>query len=85
MVTPVAVNPFEREVLVDLGGRYEKGFVTFTPVPQFRPAGYGVDINADDPASPGPPPNRARPAVPHLVALPVLRRRAKPPRARWST
>ena len=51
MVTPVAVNPFRREVLVDLGDRYEKGFVSFAPWPQFRPAGYGVDVNADDPAS----------------------------------
>lgn len=51
MVTPVAVNPFRREVLADLGDRYEKGFVTFTPWPQFRPAGYGVDVHADDPAA----------------------------------
>jgi inner membrane protein len=51
MVTPVAVNPFQREVLVDLGDRYEKGFVSFTPWPQFRPAGYGVDVHADDPAA----------------------------------
>jgi inner membrane protein len=51
MVTPVAVNPFQREVLVDLGARYEKGFVSFTPWPQFRPAGYGVDVHADDPAA----------------------------------
>jgi inner membrane protein len=51
MVTPVAVNPFQREVLVDLGERYEKGFVSFTPWPQFRPAGYGVDVHADDPAA----------------------------------
>ena len=51
MVTPVAVNPFRREVLVDLGSRYEKGFVSFTPWPQFRPAGYGVDVNAGDPAA----------------------------------
>lgn len=51
MVTPVAVNPFQREVLVDLGDRYEKGFVTFAPWPRFRPAGYGVEIHADDPAA----------------------------------
>lgn len=51
MVTPVAVNPFQREVLIDLGDRYEKGFVTFAPGPAFRPAGYGVDVGADDPAS----------------------------------
>ena len=51
MVTPVMVNPFQREVLVDLGDRYEKGFVTFAPLPRFRPAGYGVEIHADDPAA----------------------------------
>jgi hypothetical protein len=51
MVTPVAVNPFEREVLVDLGDRYEKGFLTFSPLPSFRPAGYGVARNAADPAA----------------------------------
>ena len=42
MVTPVAVNPFRREVIVDVGDRYEKGFVWFDPWPHFRPAGYGV-------------------------------------------
>ncbi len=51
MVTPVAVNPLRREVLVDLGDRYEKGFVRFAPWPEFRPAGYGVDVHADDPAA----------------------------------
>jgi len=51
MVTPVAVNPFQREVLVDLGTRYEKGFVSFTPLPRFRPAGYGVEVQAEDPAA----------------------------------
>lgn len=43
MVTPVPVNPLQREVLVDTGDRYEKGFVWFEPAPHFRPAGYGVD------------------------------------------
>ncbi|MCC7031907.1 MAG: metal-dependent hydrolase [Acidobacteria bacterium] len=43
MVTPVFANPFRREVLVDTGDRYEKGFVWFEPGPHFRPAGYGVD------------------------------------------
>jgi len=51
MVTPVMVNPFRREVLIDLGDRYEKGFLKFTPRPVFRPAGYGVDVHADDPAA----------------------------------
>lgn len=49
MVTPVVLNPFQREVLVDLGDRYEKGFVTFAPAPSFRPAGFGVDTRADEP------------------------------------
>jgi inner membrane protein len=49
MVTPVIFNPFRREVLIDVGGRYEKGFVWFEPTPHFRPAGYGVDVNADHP------------------------------------
>jgi hypothetical protein len=45
MVTPVFVNPFRREVLIDTGDRYEKGFLWFEPLPHFRPAGYGVDKN----------------------------------------
>lgn len=49
MVTPVLVNPFRREVLIDTGVRYEKGFVWFEPAPRFRPAGYGVDIGLDKP------------------------------------
>ena len=49
MVTPVLANPFEREVVIDVGGRYEKGFVWFQPAPHFRPAGYGVEVNAADP------------------------------------
>jgi inner membrane protein len=43
MVTPVFLNPFRREVIADIGDRYEKGFVWFDPWPHFRPAGYGVD------------------------------------------
>jgi inner membrane protein len=48
MVTPVIINPFQREVLIDVGTRYEKGFLWFDPLPHFRPAGYGVDKNTDD-------------------------------------
>lgn len=51
MVTPVAVNPFRREVIVDLGDRYEKGFLTLAPLPEFRPAGYGVATQATHPAA----------------------------------
>jgi inner membrane protein len=50
MVTPVLANPFRREVFVDVGDRYEKGFLWFEPLPHFRPAGYGVSKNMDDPA-----------------------------------
>ena len=49
MVTPVFANPFRREVVLDLGDRYEKGFVWFEPAPHFRPAGYGVETNLRDP------------------------------------
>jgi hypothetical protein len=49
MVTPVIAVPWRREVIIDLGQRYEKGFVEFTPTPRFRPAGYGVEIRAEDP------------------------------------
>jgi len=50
MVTPVLVNPFKREVVIDAGGRYEKGLVWFEPLPHFRPAGFGIDTHLDDPA-----------------------------------
>jgi inner membrane protein len=50
MVTPVFANPFEREVIVDLGDRYEKGMLWFRPLPHFRPAGYGVPTGLDAPA-----------------------------------
>jgi inner membrane protein len=49
MVTPVLINPFQREVIMDLGDRYEKGFLWFEPAPHFRPAGYGVTTNLADP------------------------------------
>ena len=42
MVTPVVVNPFRREVVIDLGDRYEKGNLWFDPLPHFRPAGFGM-------------------------------------------
>jgi inner membrane protein len=51
MVTPVIANPFRREVIIDVGERYEKGFLWFTPLPHFRPAGYGVDVNRTAPAA----------------------------------
>ena len=49
MVTPVAVNPFSREVVVDVGDRYEKGHLWFDPLPHFRPAGFGVAKGMDEP------------------------------------
>ena len=51
MVTPVLGNPFRREVIIDTGDRYEKGELWFDPLPHFRPAGYGVNTNAADPAA----------------------------------
>lgn len=48
MVTPVAVNPFSREVVVDLGDRYEKGNLWFDPLPHFRPAGFGMAKGMDE-------------------------------------
>jgi inner membrane protein len=50
MVTPVFANPFRREVVIDMGDRYEKGFLWFDPLPHFRPAGYGVEKGLTDPA-----------------------------------
>ena len=49
MVTPVIVNPFRREVVIDLGARYEKGTLWFEPLPHFRPGGYGIDTHLADP------------------------------------
>ncbi|HUQ88641.1 MAG TPA: metal-dependent hydrolase [Vicinamibacterales bacterium] len=49
MVTPVLVNPFKREVIIDVGDRYEKGNLWFDPLPHFRPAGYGVEKGLDLP------------------------------------
>jgi inner membrane protein len=47
MVTPVIVNPFHREVIVDVGDRYEKGNLWFEPQPHFRPAGFGIEKGID--------------------------------------
>ena len=49
MVTPVFANPFKREVVIDVGDRYEKGLLWFEPLPHFRPAGYGVPKGFDRP------------------------------------
>lgn len=49
MVTPVAVDPFSREVVVDVGDRYEKGHLWFEPRPHFRPAGFGMPKGLDNP------------------------------------
>lgn len=51
MVTPVFGNPFRREVIVDVGDRYEKGLLWFRPLPHFRPAGYGVDTGLNLPGA----------------------------------
>ena len=49
MVTPVVVNPFRREVVIDVGDRYEKGHLWFDPLPHFRPAGFGMLKGLDEP------------------------------------
>jgi len=51
MVTPVVVNPFRREVVIDIGDRYEKGNLWFDPLPHFRPAGFGIEKGLDDPGA----------------------------------
>jgi inner membrane protein len=51
MVTPVIVNPFRREVIIDVGDRYEKGNLWFEPAPHFRPGGYGIEKGIDQPAA----------------------------------
>ena len=50
MVTPVFANPFRREVVIDVGDRYEKGNLWFDPLPHFRPAGFGMQKGLDNPA-----------------------------------
>lgn len=50
MVTPVVVDPLRREVVIDVGDRYEKGNLWFEPAPHFRPAGSGIAKGLDDPA-----------------------------------
>ena len=49
MVTPVFGNPLKREVVIDVGDRYEKGLLWFEPLPHFRPMGYGVAKGLDLP------------------------------------
>lgn len=49
MVTPVIANPFRREVIIDVGDRYEKGNLWFDPRPHFRPAGFGIPKGLDQP------------------------------------
>ena len=49
MVTPVVANPFHREVVIDIGDRYEKGNLWFDPLPHFRPAGFGIQKGIDRP------------------------------------
>jgi inner membrane protein len=47
MVTPVVANPFRREVVIDVGDRYEKANLWFDPRPRFRPAGFGMAKGLD--------------------------------------
>ena len=72
MVTPVVVNPFRREVVIDVGDRYEKGNLWFDPLPHFRPAGFGMEKGLDDPErAAGAADCRWRSAYPAVVAVPV--------------
>ena len=65
MVTPVFGNPFRREVIIDVGDRYEKGLLWFEPLPHFRPAGFGMDKGFDQ--------RDARPALQLPLARAYLR------------
>ena len=49
MVTPVLINPFAREVVIEVGDRYEKGNLWFAPLPHFRPAGFGIETGLSQP------------------------------------
>ncbi|HYB96276.1 MAG TPA: metal-dependent hydrolase [Vicinamibacterales bacterium] len=51
MVTPVFAVPFRREVIVDVGDRYEKGNLWFDPLPHFRPAGFGIEKGLSQPGA----------------------------------
>lgn len=51
MVTPVFGNPFQREVVIDVGDRYEKGNLWFDPMPHFRPAGFGMLKGMSEPGA----------------------------------
>jgi inner membrane protein len=51
MVAPLIVNPSRREVVIDIGDRYEKGNLWFEPLPHFRPGGYGIEKNLNQPAA----------------------------------
>ena len=50
MVSPVFANPFRRDVVIDVGDRYERGHLWFEPLPHFRPAGFGLDAGMSTPA-----------------------------------
>ena len=71
MVTPVFANPFRREVVIDVGDRYEKGHLWFDPLPHFRPAGFGVAKGLDQPDVQQALQSAARAGVSAMVALPV--------------
>ena len=71
MVTPVVVNPFRREVVIDVGDRYEKGNLWFDPRPHFRPAGFGIEKGLDNPDVQPALQTAAGARLPALVAIPV--------------
>ena len=51
MVTPIVANPFRREVVIDVGDRYEKAILWFDPRPHFRPTGFGIAKGIDQPGA----------------------------------
>ena len=38
-----------REVVIEVGDRYEKGNLWFAPLPHFRPAGFGIETGLSQP------------------------------------
>ena len=80
MVTPVIVNPFRREVVIDVGDRYEKGNLWFDPLPHFRPAGFGIEKGLDQPDVQQALQSTARARLSAMVAVPVRRRSIRPVR-----
>ena len=85
MVTPVVVNPFQREVVIDVGDRYEKGNLWFDPLPHFRPAGFGIEKGFDQPEVQQALQSPLARSLSAMVAVSVRRRSIRPTAASGST